>query len=95
MSTRLLLDPDNVVVTLTDGEFRLLRAFVEHPRRVLSRDQLLDYSTGRDVESYDRAIDVQVSRLRRKLERGRGMELIRTVRHEGYMFTASVEAQRG
>jgi two-component system, OmpR family, response regulator len=95
MSTRLLLDPDNVVVTLTDGEFRLLRAFVEHPRRVLSRDQLLDYSTGRDVESYDRAIDVQVSRLRRKLERDRGMELIRTVRHEGYMFTASVEAQRG
>jgi two-component system OmpR family response regulator len=95
MATRLLLDPDNVVVSLTDGEFRLLRAFIEHPRRVLSRDQLLDYSAGQDVESYDRAIDVQVSRLRRKLERGRGMELIRTVRNEGYMFAAQIETRRG
>ncbi|CAN5188582.1 response regulator [soil metagenome] len=93
MGTRLLLDPDNVVVALTDGEFRLLRAFVEHPRRVLTRDQLLDYSTGQGNESYDRAIDVQVSRLRRKLERGRGMELIRTVRNEGYMFAAQVETR--
>lgn len=95
LTMRLLLDPDNVVVTLTDGEFRLLRAFVEHPRRVLSRDQLLDYSAGQDTESYDRAIDVQVSRLRRKLERGRDSDLIRTVRHEGYMFTAAVEARHG
>jgi two-component system OmpR family response regulator len=94
LATRLLLDPDNVVVSLTDGEFRLLRAFVEHPRRVLTRDQLLDYSTGSEAESYDRAIDVQVSRLRRKLERGRGMELIRTVRNEGYMFAAVVEQRR-
>jgi two-component system OmpR family response regulator len=93
MGTRLLLDPDNVVVPLTDGEFRLLRAFVEHPRRVLTRDQLLDYSAGQGNESYDRAIDVQVSRLRRKLERGRGMELIRTVRNEGYMFAAQVETR--
>lgn len=99
MTTRLLTDPDNVVVTLTDGEFRLLRAFIEHPRRVLSRDQLLDYSAGNDSESYDRAIDVQVSRLRRKLERGAkadspkseaGDELVRTIRNEGYMFTAEV-----
>ncbi|WP_234781572.1 response regulator [Sphingobium yanoikuyae] len=91
MGVRLLTDPDNVVVTLTDGEFRLLRAFIEHPRRVLSRDQLLDYSAGSDAESYDRAIDVQVSRLRRKLERGEmGDELVRTIRNEGYMFTAEV-----
>ncbi|WP_375196984.1 response regulator [Sphingobium sp.] len=99
MTTRLLTDPDNVVVTLTDGEFRLLRAFIEHPRRVLSRDQLLDYSAGNDSESYDRAIDVQVSRLRRKLERGAKAggprndgadELVRTIRNEGYMFTAEV-----
>ncbi len=82
---------DMGVVTLTDGEFRLLRAFIEHPRRVLSRDQLLDYSAGSDAESYDRAIDVQVSRLRRKLERGEmGDELVRTIRNEGYMFTAEV-----
>ncbi|WP_298394986.1 response regulator [Sphingobium sp.] len=94
MGARLLTDPDNVVVTLTDGEFRLLRAFIEHPRRVLSRDQLLDYSAGNDSESYDRAIDVQVSRLRRKLERSAkgegGDELVRTIRNEGYMFTAEV-----
>lgn len=94
MSARLLTDPENVVVTLTDGEFRLLRAFIEHPRRVLSRDQLLDWSAGSESESYDRAIDVQVSRLRRKLERGtRGEgseELVRTIRNEGYMFTAEV-----
>lgn len=91
---RLLLDPDNVVVTLTDGEFRLLRAFIEHPRRVLSRDQLLEYSSGADSESYDRAIDVQVSRLRRKLDRGRDSDLIRTLRNEGYMFTAAVTARK-
>ncbi len=94
MGARLLTDPDNVVVTLTDGEFRLLRAFIEHPRRVLSRDQLLDYSAGSETESSDRAIDVQVSRLRRKLERGARREgvddLVRTVRNEGYMFTAEV-----
>jgi two-component system OmpR family response regulator len=94
MGARLLIDPDNVLVTLTDGEFRLLRAFVERPRRVLSRDQLLDYSAGSETESYDRAIDVLVSRLRRKLERGARREgtdeLVRTVRNEGYMFTAEV-----
>jgi len=94
MGARLLTDPDNVVVTLTDGEFRLLRAFIEHPRRVLSRDQLLDYSAGSESDSYDRAIDVQVSRLRRKLERGARAEgadeLVRTIRNEGYMFTAEV-----
>ena len=68
--------------------------FVEHPRRVLTRDFLLDHSRGLDAEHFDRAIDVQVSRLRRKLGRndGRGGDdLIRTVRNEGYMFTADVE----
>lgn len=84
-----------MLVTPTDGEFRLLRAFIEHPRRVLTHDQLLDYSAGQDTDSYDRAIDVQVSRLRRKLERdpnGRaGQELIRTIRNEGYMFAAKVK----
>ena len=63
----MLYDPADAVITLSDGEFRLLRAFVEHPRRVLTRDQLLDYARGEDSEHYDRAIDVQISRLRRKL----------------------------
>ena len=91
---RQLLDPDEVVINLSDGEFRLLMTFIEHPRRVLTRDFLLDHSRGLDAEHFDRAIDVQVSRLRRKLGRndGRGGDdLIRTVRNEGYMFTADVE----
>ena len=88
---RQLHDPDDVVINLSDGEFRLLVALVEHPRRVLTRDQLLDLSRGANTEFFDRAIDVQVSRLRRKLSRDEGEELIRTVRNEGYMFTADVE----
>jgi two-component system OmpR family response regulator len=88
---RQLYDPDNVVINLSDGEFRLLLALVEHPRRVLTRDQLLDMSRGANVEFFDRAIDVQVSRLRRKLSRDGDEELIRTVRNEGYMFTAHVD----
>ena len=71
------------------SEFRLLRAFIEHPRRVLTRDQLLDYARGADSEHYDRAIDVQISRLRRKLSAD-ATELIRTVRNEGYMFVPAV-----
>ncbi|WP_028967628.1 response regulator [Sphingomonas phyllosphaerae] len=93
---RQLLDPDEVVINLSDGEFRLLMTFVDHPRRVLTRDFLLDHARGPTAEHFDRAIDVQVSRLRRKLARsdGRGGdELIRTVRNEGYMFAADV-AQR-
>lgn len=88
---RLLHDPEGVLVTLTDGEFRLLKALAEHPRRVLTRDQLLDYSRGEEADTFDRAIDVQMSRLRRKLAGGRGGEgLIRTVRNEGYMFVSVV-----
>jgi two-component system OmpR family response regulator len=90
---RLLSDPDDQVVALSDGEFRLLRTFIEHPRRVLTRDQLLDYARGAESEHYDRAIDVQISRLRRKLSAGSSAELIRTVRNEGYMFVPAV--QRG
>ncbi|MCC2976571.1 response regulator [Sphingomonas sp. PL-96] len=84
-----LLDPDGVLVDLTEGEFKVLRAFVERPRRVLSRDSLLEQARGPDSDAFDRAIDVQVSRLRRKL-RARGDEMIRTVRNEGYMFVPDV-----
>jgi len=87
---RELRSPQGVVVNLSSGEFSLLRAFVEHPQRVLTRDQLLDYARGRDSEAYDRAIDVQISRLRRKLGDGSDIELIRTIRSEGYMFTPKV-----
>jgi two-component system OmpR family response regulator len=89
--SRTLSDPAGKLITLSDGEFRLLRAFVEHPRRVLSRDQLLDFARGQDSEFYDRAIDVQISRLRKKLDDGSGgQELIRTIRNEGYLFNARV-----
>ncbi|GGE71987.1 response regulator [Sphingomonas prati] len=84
-----LTDPDGVLVQLTDGEFALLRAMVERPRRVLSRDQLLQFARGPDSEAFDRAVDVQVSRLRRKL-RCPGDELIRTVKNEGYLFVPHV-----
>ena len=87
LTARSLHDPDDAPIILSDGEFQLLRAFVEHPRRVLTRDQLLDYARGQDSEHYDRAIDVQISRLRRKLGND---SLIRTVRNEGYMFVPAV-----
>jgi two-component system OmpR family response regulator len=86
-----LRSPSAVVVNLSSGEFSLLRAFVEHPQRVLTRDQLLEYARGPQSDAFDRAIDVQISRLRRKLEDGGGaIELIRTVRSEGYIFTPKV-----
>ncbi|MDE1916664.1 MAG: response regulator [Sphingomonadales bacterium] len=88
---RLLIDPAGQAIALTDGEFRLMRAFAEHPRRVLTRDQLLDWSRGEDSEQFDRAIDVQLSRLRRKLAMGEGgQEIIRTIRNEGYLFQPMV-----
>ena len=87
---RELRSPAGVVVNLSSGEFSLLRAFVEHPQRVLTRDQLLDYARGRDSDACDRAIDVQISRLRRKLDDNGDGELIRTIRSEGYMFAPKV-----
>lgn len=88
---RELRSPSGVIVNLSTGEFSLLRAFVERPQRVLTRDQLLGLARGPDSDAFDRAIDVQISRLRRKLdEGGGGQELIRTIRSEGYMFTPRV-----
>jgi two-component system OmpR family response regulator len=68
----------------------LLRSFVEHPQRVLSRDQLLELARGRNTEVFDRAIDSQISRLRRKLNGRADTELIRTIRNEGYMLLPKV-----
>ncbi len=90
---RELRDPAGTFISLSDGEFALLRTFVEHPQRVLSRDQLLDITRGRNVEVYDRAIDSQISRLRRKLNERADTEMIRTVRNEGYMLLAKVTRQ--
>ena len=92
VANRELHDPDGVVIALSAGEFRLLRAFVERPQRVLSREQLLDYAFDNDGDVFDRAVDVQVSRLRKKLERRGGPEVIRTVRGEGYLFSVKPTA---
>ncbi|MGE0417110.1 MAG: response regulator [Acetobacteraceae bacterium] len=89
---RRLLNPEGVEVALTGGEFDLLLALVERANRVLTRDMLLDMLRGRQAGPYDRAIDVAVSRLRRKLDDdGRNPELIKTVRSGGYVLAASVE----
>lgn len=86
---RQLRDAQGIITPLSEGEFSLLRAFVERPQRVLTRDQLLEYSRGENSEAYDRAIDTQISRLRRKLGVGND-DLIRTIRNEGYMFVPKV-----
>ncbi len=89
---RRLLNPDKVEVPLTGGEYDLLVALVERANRVLTRDMLLDLLRGRQAGPFDRAIDVAVSRLRRKLEDdGRHAQLIKTVRGGGYVLAAEVE----
>lgn len=88
---RSLLAPDGVVTPLSGAEYRLLHIFLSHPQRVLTRDQLMDLMKGRESEAFDRSIDVQVSRLRRRLrEDAREPVLIKTVRAEGYVFAAAV-----
>lgn len=87
---RVLIDPQGGEVVLTAGEISVLRAFLDRPGRTLSRDQLLDFARGREAETYDRAIDLAVSRLRGKLMPD-GERLIATVRGEGYRFTAKVK----
>jgi two-component system OmpR family response regulator len=85
---RELLSPAGVVVDLSTGEYDLLLAFLEAPQRVLTREFLLDAARNRSIEAFDRSIDVQVSRLRRKLSGGD--ELIKTVRGAGYIFASDV-----
>lgn len=87
---RRLVAPSGVETPLSSGEFALLTQFARRPRRVLSRDRLLDLTRGRDADTFDRAIDVQLSRLRRKLAAHGGGDLIMTVRNEGYLFSTDV-----
>ncbi len=90
--TRQLYSPKGKKIFLSGGEFALLRVFLNHPNRVLSRDQLLDFSHGREIEPYDRTIDMQVSRLRRRLgDDPKNPTLIKTVRSMGYVFSVRVE----
>ncbi|MFZ1908210.1 MAG: response regulator [Burkholderiales bacterium] len=91
-AARHLIGPDGVVVSLSGTEFRLLTVFVEHPNRVLDRNQLMDLTLGREATPLDRSIDVQVSRLRQRLQDdAREPRIIKTVRNGGYVLAASVE----
>lgn len=93
LGRRELHNPEGVLVPLTAGEHDLLVALAERPQRVLSRDQLLDLTRGREAGPYDRSVDVQLSRLRRKIEADPSDPvLIKTIRGGGYMFTAEVKA---
>ncbi len=85
---------DGVIVPLSTGEFDLLLALVHHPQRVLSRDQLLDLARGRAAVVFDRSIDTQVSRLRRKIEENpRDPKIIKTIWGGGYVFTPQVSRE--
>lgn len=89
---RHLVSDSGVVTSLSGAEYRLLRVFLGHAGRVLTRDQLMDLTQGRDADALDRSIDVQVSRLRQRLgDDPRDPRLIKTVRGEGYAFSAPVE----
>jgi two-component system OmpR family response regulator len=87
---RQLRSPGGATILLTAGEYSLLTAFLENPQRIMSRDQLLDTARGSQVDVFDRAVDVQISRLRRKLNSCCDMEIIRTVRGLGYLFDSPV-----
>jgi two-component system OmpR family response regulator len=95
LATRTLTAPEGVLVDLSGTEFRLLRTFMDHPNRTLTRDQLIELMLDRDAGPFDRAIDVQVSRLRHRLrDRGKEPALIKTVRGQGYVLAVPVEAVR-
>lgn len=88
---RRLIAPDGVAVPLSAGEYELLVAFLENPQRTLNRDQLLDLTRGREAMPYDRTIDVQIARLRKKIEKDpKNPQIIVTVRGDGYQFNAAV-----
>jgi two-component system OmpR family response regulator len=89
-----LVSPAGVIVELSGAEFRLLQAFMSHPNRVLTRDQLMDLARGKEADPYDRSIDLRVSRLRQKLgDDARSPTIIKTLRGEGYVFAADVRSE--
>ncbi|NKE65742.1 response regulator [Ramlibacter sp. RBP-2] len=93
---RQLVSPEGVVSPIGGAEYRLLRIFLGHPNRVLTRDQLMEMTQGREADALDRSIDVQVSRLRRRLGDGsRDAAMIKTVRGEGYVLSVPVGGEGG
>ena len=93
--TRTLISPESVAVPLSGTDFRLLRIFLDHPNRVLSRDQLMDMTQAKDAGPFDRSIDLQVSRLRKRLnDNPKEPALIKTSRGEGYVLAAEVVLEK-
>jgi two-component system OmpR family response regulator len=91
LTARHLINPAGTVIMLSGAEFRLLRVFIEHPNRVLNRDQLMNMTQQRDADPFDRSIDIQISRLRQKLgEDARSPQIIKTVRNGGYVLAVPV-----
>ncbi|MBE9561475.1 MAG: response regulator [Proteobacteria bacterium] len=91
--TNNLVSPQGIIVPLSAGEFRLLRVFLDHPKRLLTRDQLLELSQGREALAFDRSIDVLVGRLRRHLgENAKKPQIIKTARGIGYELAAEVKS---
>ena len=94
VTARHLLDPKGMVVLLSGAEYKMLKIFLEHPNRVLNRDQLLNMTQGRDADPFDRSIDIQISRIRQKLgEDARSPQIIKTVRNGGYVLAVTVESK--
>jgi two-component system OmpR family response regulator len=93
--SRQLVSPEGVVVPLSGSEYRLLRIFLNHPNRVLNRDQLMDLMRGRETDPFERSIDVQVSRLRHRLaDDAKEPTIIKTVRGAGYILAAQVDTKK-
>ncbi len=93
-TARHLLDASGTMVALSGAEYRLLRVFLDHPQRVLTRDQLLNMTQGRESDQFDRSIDLLVSRLRQRLQDdAREPRYIKTLRSEGYIFSSAVEVR--
>jgi DNA-binding response OmpR family regulator len=92
LDARLLMTEAGQAIALTSAEFELLACFVQRPRRVLSRDQLIDWTRGRSADPFDRTIDMTMSRLRKKIEQvAPGLRLITTIRNNGYLFVPTVK----
>lgn len=94
LCARHLLSKDGVVVALSGAEFRMLKVFLEHPNRILNRDQLLELTQGREADPFDRSVDIQISRLRQKLgDDARTPTIIKTIRNEGYVLATTVTTE--
>ena len=91
LTARHLLSHEGVVVALSGAEFRMLKVFLDHPNRILNRDQLLELTQGREADPFDRSVDIQISRLRQKLgDDARTPTIIKTIRNEGYVLATTV-----